>query len=240
MLPTPITSSLNFNQVYEPAEDSFLLLDLLEQELPFISARHASSSTTPIVLEIGTGSGIVTTFFHKQILPSAIYLATDLNLHACTACQKTWTQNKGRRGRLDTIRGSLGTALRPHIVDYLVFNPPYVPDEIVPPMPVSQKNSADISGGSSSEGYDDDHESWLDLALLGGTDGMEVTWKVLNDLDSILAPTGIAYILFCKRNKPEQVAKEMETRGWRTECVGERKAGWEVLSVWKFWRVHEM
>lgn len=221
MLPTPTTSSVDFNRVYEPAEDSFLLLDLLEQELSFITDNTSSSSTaTPIVLEIGSGSGIVTTFMHKSILPNGFYLTTDLNLHACEASLDTWAQNEGKVGRLDAIRASLATALRPNTVDYLIFNPPYVPDEIVPEQP-----------------NDDDDESWLDLALLGGADGMEVTWLVLDSLDDILAtPRGVAYILFCKRNKPESVAKTMVGRGWNAELLGERKAGWEVLSVWKFSR----
>lgn len=220
MLPTPTTSSLDFTHVYEPAEDSFLLLDLLEEDLSFIQARRAHSTTTPIVLEIGTGSGIVTTFMHKSILPDAVYLATDLNLHACEACQTTWTQNEGKKGRLEVVRASLATALRPQLVDYLVFNPPYVPDEIVPRAPIENEND----------------ETWLDLALLGGEDGMEVTWVLLNELDTVLAPSGVAYILFCIRNKPDQVAGIMRKKGWTVEKVGERKAGWEVLSVWKFWR----
>lgn len=231
MLPTPTTSALDFDLIYEPAEDTFLLLDLLEEDLPFLTARFAPlsaspSAPTPIVVELGTGSGIVTTFIHKHILPSSYHITTDLNPHACRASLTTWAANNGNEdgsgpttpGLLDTVRGSLATPLRRGIVDVLVFNPPYVPDEIVPTAPDA-----------------DDDRRWLDLALLGGDDGMEVTWELLNDLEDVLASKGVAYILFCKRNKPESVAKEMEKRGWKVKRVGERKAGWEVLSVWRFW-----
>ena len=47
----------------------------------------------------------------------------------------------------------------------------------------------------------------LDLALLGGKDGMAITDKLLRQLEQILSPDGVAYILFCARNKPKEVIK---------------------------------
>lgn len=227
--PTPTTSSVDFSKVYEPAEDSFLFLDMLEKDAPHIhsifknedikSSHSTTTQTLPaIVLEIGTGSGIVSSFVQQNILPKSegLYLTTDLNIHACRASLDTSKENGGCN-YMDTLRVSLADSIRPHLIDLLLFNPPYVPDEIVPQIPKT----------------DDDYE-WLDLALLGGVDGMEITWKLLNDLDTILSPKGMAYIIFCKRNKPEQVAQIMSNRGWLANQIGERKAGWEILSLWRF------
>ncbi|ODQ68584.1 hypothetical protein NADFUDRAFT_49222 [Nadsonia fulvescens var. elongata DSM 6958] len=240
MLPTPLTTQVPYDLVYEPAEDSFLLLDHLEEDLPFLRTRFPRPPTgpnpapaagyTPVVVELGTGSGIVTTFMHNSIFPdrangpgepasAAVFLATDLNPFALQSLQNTSCENGGTRF-LDPCRMSLGHGLRPHLVDVLVFNPPYVPDDQpVPAVPATE---------------DRKDPGWLDLALLGGEDGMDVTWVLLNDLDTILSPQGVAYILFCKRNKPEQVAEIMVQRGWHVHRIGERKAGWEVLSVWRF------
>lgn len=217
--PTPTTKSVDYLKVYEPAEDSFLFLDLLELDAPHIHARLAPTYPA-VVLEIGTGSGIVTSFVQQNILPGSkgLYLTTDLNIHACVASLETSRENGGCT-YMDTLRASLASPLRPRLVDLLLFNPPYVPDEIVPDIPPT-----------------DEDDAWLDLALLGGSDGMEVTWKLLDSLDSTLSPSGMAYLIFCKRNKPEEVAKIMETRGWTAKQIGERKAGWEVLSVWRFSR----
>lgn len=231
--PTPTTDSVDYLKVYEPAEDSFLFLDMLEKDAPFIhetfgyttckgatSTPKESIKSLPIVLEVGTGSGIVTAFMQQNILPrsSAIYLTTDLNLHACEVALKTSKENGGCQF-MESIRASLATNIRPGLVDILLFNPPYVPDEIVPEIPNTE-----------------DDNTWLDLALLGGKDGMEVTWKLLDRLDTTLSSNGMAYLIFCKRNKPEQVAKLLEKRGWSAKQIGERKAGWEVLSVWRFTR----
>lgn len=231
--PTPTTKSVDFEKVYEPAEDSFLFLDMLEKDASFIyqsfdlpdPASQKSSTTSaqylPTVLEVGSGSGIVTTFVQQNILPgaSALYLTTDLNLHACKSSLETSKENGGCL-YMDALRASLATSLRPHLVDILLFNPPYVPDEIVPEVPKTE-----------------DDYTWLDLALLGGKDGMEVTWKLLDYLSETLSPKGMAYLIFCKRNKPEEVAKIMEEKGWSAVQIGERKAGWEILSVWRFTRI---
>lgn len=206
MLPTPLVRHLD-DRVYEPAEDSFLLLDCLEERLPQLQQRRF-----PVVCEIGTGSGIVTTFLKANVFPHGVFLATDVNPTACATALATAAQNDVRG--VDALQMSLTSGIRRHAVDVLVFNPPYVPAEDVPAIPQTDADS-----------------SWLDLALLGGSDGMVVTWEVLDRLDEILAADGVAYVLFCARNRPAEVAAEMERRGWVVRRVMERKAGWEVLSV---------
>lgn len=78
----------------------------------------------------------------------------------------------------------------------------------------------------------------LELAYAGGRDGMEVTNRVLGDLEHILSDNGVAYVLLCASNRPLEVAKRLEERGWRAECVGDsgKKGGCERLSVWRIWR----
>lgn len=222
MLPTPIVKDLDYDKVYEPSEDSFLLLDCFEEER--VTLQNRFKNEIPIITEIGTGSGIVTAFLRQNILPQSIFLTTDINPTSCQTVAKTMDVNELANPNLktlhsfDSLQMSLTTALRDRTIDLLVFNPPYVPAEMVPSIPTSTED-----------------DSWLDLALLGGVDGMVTTWKVLNNLSDILTPkTGIAYILFCARNKPDQVAGIMKSRGWIVESVIHRKAGWEVLSVLLF------
>lgn len=214
MLPTPVVRNVD-EKVYEPAEDSFLLLDCLEERIAALKTYKY-----PVVCEIGAGSGIVTAFLKANIFPHGFFLATDVNPTACQTILETVKGNDNTHFHsVDSCRMSLTLSIRENAVDVLVFNPPYVPAEEVPERPET-----------------DEDDKWLDLALLGGADGMVVTWEVLDNLGSILAPGGVAYILFCARNKPDDVARTMRGRGWRVETVECRRAGWEVLSVLEFLR----
>ncbi|CAG8777868.1 2297_t:CDS:2, partial [Dentiscutata heterogama] len=66
MLPTPnldhITSN-DYENVYEPAEDTFLFLDALENDIEFLK-----NDVNPcICLEIGSGTGCVSTFLGQLL-----------------------------------------------------------------------------------------------------------------------------------------------------------------------------
>lgn len=232
MLPTPVVSNPDYNLVYEPAEDSFLFLDLFEQlhaEHHFANPSATQHSIPPwrTVVELGAGSGVISTFIAtNRIVPNALFLATDINLNALTTTRNTFLHNskdtpEGTPVQFDVVRCNLTDALRPHQVDVLLFNPPYVPSEEIPPVPSLQ---------------DDTNDAWLDLALVGGPDGMLITRKVLASLDSVLAPLGEAYILFCARNNHPKVVEvfRQQNRNFTVECVIARKCGWEELAIYRF------
>ncbi|SCU86311.1 LANO_0C07536g1_1 [Lachancea nothofagi CBS 11611] len=227
MLPTP-NVSCDYDKVYEPSEDTFLLLDALEKDQSFLNGFL--SSKVNVVCEIGCGSGIVTTFMMQNYIPSkyAIYIPTDVSPWAMESMVDTAGRNECDQRILSPVRMNLARSMRSQQIDLLVFNPPYVPAETVPELP--QETEAP---GNEVSGINGD---WLDLALLGGDDGMVVTWQLLHSLHEFLAPNGVAYILFCARNKPLDVVKFMQLQGWKCELVKHRKAGWEVLSIYKFYR----
>lgn len=218
MLPTPELPDVDLDRVYEPAEDSYLLLDCFEEQRETL--RNRFKGTVPLVVEVGTGSGVVSAFIRQHVFLEAVIVASDINPAACDAAKRTLAHNGTKNAVVsDTLRMDLTSAFRKGQIDLLVFNPPYVPAEEVPERPQSELD-----------------RSWLDLALLGGADGMVVTWQLLDRLETVLSPKGVAYVLFCARNKPEDVARIMETRGWRVQKAIHRKAGWEVLSILAFSR----
>uniref|UniRef100_A0A4X1UCZ7 Methyltransferase HEMK2 n=1 Tax=Sus scrofa TaxID=9823 RepID=A0A4X1UCZ7_PIG len=107
-----------FSDVYEPAEDTFLLLDALEAAAEF--------SGVEICLEVGSGSGVVSAFLASVIGPQALYMCTDVNPEAAACTLETARCNKVH---IQPIITDLVKGLLPRLkekVDLLVFNPPYV------------------------------------------------------------------------------------------------------------------
>ncbi|KAL2153907.1 hypothetical protein VTH82DRAFT_2583 [Thermothelomyces myriococcoides] len=146
---------------------------------------------------------------------------------------------------LGTAQGDLATAVRPGTVDVLVFNPPYVPTPELPVPPVAHQTAAaatttTTTTNTASSSFEEDSRL-LALSYAGGRDGMEVTDRLIAVLPEVLSPRGVAYLLLCAQNKPEEVKSRI--RGlpggpWRAETVGTsgRQAGWEKLQVVRIWR----
>lgn len=100
------------DNVYVPAEDSYLLADNLEIE-------HGMS-----VLEIGTGSGIVAMYASR--LTDNITV-TDINFDACELARKNFQANNIEN--IEILFGNLFEPLENRKFDVILFNTPYLPTE---------------------------------------------------------------------------------------------------------------
>lgn len=250
MLPTPSTSHVSFDRVYEPAEDSFLLLDTLSSpsETSFLHSRfsNAASPSAPLVVEVGTGSGVVlafaasnaSTIFGRQDL---LALGVDINSFACQATAETVRtaikEQPATAGLfLDAVNADLTTPLRPFSVDVLIFNPPYVPTDALPSLTEHERYNA--PGASGRTTFEQDSHL-LALSYAGGVDGMETTNRLLGQLPGVLSRRGVAYVLLCRQNRPEEVAEMVRGwgEGWNAEKVGDsgKQGGWEKLVVLRIW-----
>lgn len=282
MLPTPDTSHVSYSRVYEPAEDSFLLLDTLPSasEVAFLKARFSSTSsqhdnptpssatatanthtpslspvTPPLILEVGTGSGVVLAFLtaHAETFfghPHVLTIGVDVNSFACAATaatvKKTVASVSSEAGSglfLDTVRGDLVNPVRAGQVDVLVFNPPYVPTPELPSLPAwDDGNGVDGTRKplSSATTTFEEESHLLELSYAGGKDGMETTDRLIDSLPNVLSERGCAYVLLCAQNKPEEVKTRIRGFGqeWRAETVGRsgKVGGWEKLQIIRIWR----
>lgn len=241
MLPTPSTSHVSFSNIYEPAEDSFLLLDTLSSstETCWLQNRFPPSTDCPLVVEVGTGSGVVIAFLaaHGKTLlgrGDILALGIDVNADACAATVATVLEASSKHASPTLYLGSICSDLTCSIldasVDILVFNPPYVPTPELPPYP-----SGRVGEGTAFEA--DSH--LLSLSYAGGIDGMETTYRLLRVLPRILSQGGVAYILLCAQNKPEQVKGfVISVLRMQVKTVGSsgKAAGWEKLQVIRIWK----
>ncbi|GAA5827408.1 hypothetical protein JCM5353_001463 [Sporobolomyces roseus] len=214
MIPTPSTSHLkakDFESVYEPAEDTFILLDALEQDVELLKGSS-------ICLEIGSGSGCVSAFLGSICgSPSALYLCTDLHPHATRCTYQTGLANSVP---LNPILTNLTSSLLPRLtrqVDVLVFNPPYVETE-------------------EEELCDAQEDGTIEKAWAGGESGMKITNKVLEQVDSLLSERGLFYLVAIPQNKPLEILEQMKERGLEGEITLKRRAGREHLHILRFWR----
>ncbi|KAJ6519448.1 S-adenosyl-L-methionine-dependent methyltransferase [Mycena sanguinolenta] len=217
MIPTPDLSHLrpaDYEHVYEPAEDTFILLDALEQE-----AEQLKSLNPRISLEIGSGSGCVSSFLGNITGSStALYLCTDINPYACKCTISTGRQNKVS---LEPVNASLAHPLLARLrnsVDIILFNPPYVPT-VFNEASGAQENR-DIEG------------SWA-----GGQDGMQVTDKFFPQVADLLSPRGRFYLVAITQNNIPDIQRRMEDNyALESQVVLRRRAGGEHLSVLVFTR----
>ncbi|KXS14257.1 S-adenosyl-L-methionine-dependent methyltransferase [Gonapodya prolifera JEL478] len=222
--PTPDLSHLtraDFRNVYEPAEDTFLLMDAIEEH-PRINLdddRQRGRDWPSVCLEIGSGSGCVSTFVAKVVGRSnALFLTTDVNPHAARATRRTGEKNEVT---LDPVVTDLASALLPrlrHSVDLLIFNPPYVPTE-----------SAEVASPLPAPLFS------ISASWAGGVDGREVVDRFLPFADELLAPEGVFLMVLLEDNAPEEIIREVRERwGWTGRRVKERRAGRERLVIVEF------
>uniref|UniRef100_A0A182NEJ9 Methyltransferase HEMK2 n=1 Tax=Anopheles dirus TaxID=7168 RepID=A0A182NEJ9_9DIPT len=207
--------SRDYDTVYEPSEDTFLLLDALEEELEEITAREPL-----LCVEIGPGSGVVIVALSKH-LPAGTghFIGFDINANACRMTQKTCLLNGC--SPVDVVNMDLLAGLRPGCVDLLVFNPPYVPTQ--PTADSLEEHIAEFHIASDNK--------LLVHAWAGGADGRAVTDRVLADLDRILSPGGLFYLLLLKENKPQEVLERVSSENFRGKIIKERRIRGEHLYV---------
>jgi methylase of polypeptide subunit release factors len=128
-LPAVELSAEELNAVYEPSDDTFLLLDALEAD-----RERLTAAAPALCMEIGCGTGAVITSL-SALLPDSRCIALDINESALAVARRTAALN-GRASAVEFVRGDLLSAFRcfeyrrePSLIDVLVFNPPYVPSE---------------------------------------------------------------------------------------------------------------
>lgn len=236
MLPTPSTSHVSFDTIYEPAEDSYLLLDTLSSgaETSWLRQRFSSTTDCPLLVEIGTGSGVVLAFLaaHAKTIfgrEDITAVGVDVNARACAATDETVSRAISEQESATLYLGSLCSDLTSSIlhgsIDVLIFNPPYVPTEELPILPGN--------GIDGKIGFDTDSHL-LSLSYAGGVDGMATTYRLLEALPTVLSRRGVSYVLLCAQNKPDEVKIFVTTvLRMQVETVGTsgKVAGWEKLQI---------
>lgn len=199
-------------EVYEPCDDSFLLVDALLSDQANLLHHQPR-----ICLEVGCGSGYVITslalILGKQEAGGVYYMATDLNPHAVRVTRETLNAH-GLDADLVIADVASGLEKRlDKLVDVMVVNPPYVP---------TPDDEVGVGGIAAS---------WA-----GGEDGRTVIDKILPVADKLLSDRGWLYMVTLAENNPSELCLQMRRKGYASRIVLRRSTDEENLSVIKFWR----
>ncbi|XP_014214772.1 hemK methyltransferase family member 2 [Copidosoma floridanum] len=206
---TPIfnLSEEELHDVYEPAEDSFLLIDTLENDLELLKSQKCA-----MCLEVGIGSGVVITALAMELRKyfTSFYLGIDINAKACQASKKTSIINSVRveAVQMDLLDGIVDRG----IFDVIIFNPPYVATE---PLEVLDRRLI--------------FKTWA-----GGHRGREVMDRLFPKIPHILSDNGFFYLLVIKDNKPHEIIELFKGFNMTGSIVAERKIRGEHLHVLRF------
>ncbi|XP_051118465.1 uncharacterized protein LOC127242812 [Andrographis paniculata] len=198
-------------EVYEPCDDSFVLVDSLLADRANLLEHHPS-----ICMEIGCGSGYIITSLILLLGKGdsgAYYIATDINPHAVKVTRETL---RAHGCDAEVINTDIASGLESRLsksVDVLVVNPPYVP---TPEEEVGR-------GGIAA-------------AWAGGENGRTVIDKILPVADELLSEKGWLYLVTLTYNNPLEICLEMRKKGYASRIALQRTTDEESLHVIKFWR----
>eukprot|EP01024_Parvocaulis_polyphysoides_P047501 TRINITY_DN45019_c0_g1_i1.p1 TRINITY_DN45019_c0_g1~~TRINITY_DN45019_c0_g1_i1.p1 ORF type:complete len:227 (-),score=35.95 TRINITY_DN45019_c0_g1_i1:31-711(-) len=202
------------NQIYEPSDDSFALIDAIAQDFQLLKKLKPK-----FAVEIGSGSGYVICsvklILNQLKIPCQCW-ATDISRHALNATNQT-LKNHSLTNQVETIQTDLFSNFQfiRTKIDLLIFNPPYVP---TPPEELSRED--------------------VGRAWAGGYMGRQIMDKIINDLDSILSQQGIFYLVTVLDNDPKDILQKINSQGkFIGQIVLERAADEERLSILRFVRI---
>ncbi|PWN44064.1 hypothetical protein IE81DRAFT_321722 [Ceraceosorus guamensis] len=220
--PTPELplSKADYRHVYEPAEDTFALLDALDADADRL--RSLNGGAGMLCVEIGSGSGCVSAFLAALLgATNAAFLTLDVNDKANVATGRTGTANGVH---LSPIRSDMLSALFSRcssrsesatsgLVDILLFNPPYVP--------TTEAEEAAAQADQAIAG-----------AWAGGSMGTRLVDQLIEQgIETVLAPRGIFYLVAIRANDPPALIRRLEARGLSAEIALQRRAGGEHLFI---------
>ena len=175
--------------VYIPSDDTFLLAKNLE-------IKEGQS-----VLEIGTGSGLVS--MYASLLTDDV-TATDINYNALELAEKNFKLNN-----INTIKLEFGDLFEPvkdKKFDVILFNTPYLPTD-----------SEDI--------INDD----LNYAFDGGLDGRKVIDRFINEVSNHLNDKGIVQIIQSSLSDNDRTLHMFDRNGFIAEIAASEKFFFEEI-----------
>jgi release factor glutamine methyltransferase len=197
----------DYAAVYEPAEDTYLLVDAMQHALDQGTFDADLDDKACTLLEIGCGTGVPSVWFRQAWQrrypnrPLHTYV-TDINPKAIEVALATDKINNPNLPPMHAVRCDLATGLLDNLagtVDVLIFNPPYVPtpDEEVVDFQADRTLIDTITG-----------DEIIAASWAGGANGRRVVDRALAQVQSLLC--GTAFLVTVDDNQPASLSRLCE------------------------------
>ncbi|HIE14189.1 TPA: methyltransferase [Candidatus Bathyarchaeota archaeon] len=185
------------DNVYCPAEDTFLL------------AKYLDVNSQDIVLDMGTGCGLLAILAAKKAL---MVFAVDLNPSA-TRCTLINGKLNGVKENLRVVCGDLFKPFRHGIkFDLIMFNAPYLP------------LNRFINRKKAPHGIE-----WLEAAWSGGKEGRELLNVFIEEVPSRIKRGGRVLIVQSTLSRIEKTVYQLESAGFKVRIVDEEPSFFEKI-----------
>ncbi|MGB9740470.1 MAG: HemK2/MTQ2 family protein methyltransferase [Candidatus Bathyarchaeia archaeon] len=172
-----------YENVYEPAEDSFLF------------AENLSVKSGDVVLDMGTGCGILGIIAAEK---ASKVIAVDINPHA-VRCAKENAKINNVVNKMKFIQGNLFEPLAAkNIFDLILFNAPYLPSEKMEKL------------------------AWIEFAWSGGLDGRQVIDRFICQAPKYLKKSGRVFVMQSTLSGVTETLQKFEDNGFKAKVIAER------------------
>ena len=209
--------SNDFKNVYEPAEDTFLLIDSITNDLDKNKLFNPIKS-----IEIGCGNGLVSCCYldiiKKENITLEKHFCIDINKDALNLTEKL-IKNYNLNNNVYFIESDLFSNFKNNEkFDIIIFNPPYV--------------TTDDDEYKRALEKKDIYASWA-----GGKKGSETIFKFISQLKDFIKDDSIIYLLLSKENEYLKIIDDINNCiNFQFEILMKIKATNEKLAVFKFFK----
>ncbi len=201
----------NYENIYEPAEDSKLLLKCVRKYLQSQITYHTPYHNRNRLCEVGVGSGFVISNIAKDN-PKFKYFGSDINLDAINFTKSEF-DNLGLK--IDLKNQSLLSGFMSKF-DLILFNTPYFPFE-------SKFDSFEIM-------------NMKDRAIYGGKKGYEVISDFILEVNSNLDNDGCVFMIFSSLTKPAEIYRILKENLFEFEIIEKENSFFEKIICLKFYK----
>jgi len=178
--------------VYEPAEDTFLL------------AENLSINENNVVLDMGTGCGILGILAAKK---AREVIATDLNPYAVNCAKMNAKLNKVA-SRIDILLGDLFQPIkRSEHFSLILFNAPYLPSD------------------------PDEEKTWMGRAWAGGPTGRQLIDRFISEAPQCLTKNGRILLVQSSLSNVNETLRKLREAGLKVRILAEKKVMFETIAL---------